>query len=249
MLQTKEGLMETHSRAFDVQCQLNRRGFLRAAATGLAGLADVLALRQPPASAQERELTMLSFNNFLPQSGEELRRQAGGFGMQHKVKVSVDTISGLQIPQKLAAEVETRAGHDGVVLPRSSPYLYQRQLVSLEALAEELGKRDGGWYGFCRDYSEVDGAWKALCWLWISLPGQYNKRQFDDAGLNAPDTWDERLKAGRVLKPQGRPVGIPISRTTAANSSFWAIMWSSGARRWGPTAKPSPWSPPRWKPP
>jgi ABC-type glycerol-3-phosphate transport system substrate-binding protein len=92
--------------------------------------------------------------------------------------------------------------------------------VNLDALAEELGKRDGGWYDFCRDYSDVDGAWKALSWLWISLPGQYNKRQFDDAGLSAPDTWEELLKAGRVLKPRGHSVGIPISQTTDANSSF-----------------------------
>jgi multiple sugar transport system substrate-binding protein len=226
----KEGLMETDIHTFEAQCKLNRRGFLRATATGLAGIAGVLALRQPPATAQERELTMLSFNNFVPQSDEELRRQAALFGQQHRVKATVDTISGLQIPQKLAAEVETRAGHDVVVLPRSSPYLYQHHLVTLDALAEELGKREGGWYDFCRDYSSVGGAWKALCWLWISLPGQYNKRQFDDAGLSAPDTWEALLQAGRVLKPRGHPVGIPISQTTDANSSFWAIMWSFGGK-------------------
>ncbi len=147
--------MKTPNHALDAQRKLNRRGFLWATATGLAGLAGVLALQQPPASAQERELTMLSFNNSVPQSDEELRRQATLFGQKHRVKAIVDTLSGLQIPQKLAAE---------------------------------LGQRDGGWSDFCRDYSYVDGTWKALCWLWISLPGQYNKRQFDDAGLHAPDT-------------------------------------------------------------
>jgi hypothetical protein len=115
--------METSSHAFDAQCKLNRRGFLRATATGVAGIAGVLALGQPPAAAQERELTMLSFNNFVPQADDELRRQAAVFSQKHRAKATVDTISGLQIPQKLAAEVETRAGHDVVVLPRSSPYL------------------------------------------------------------------------------------------------------------------------------
>src|SRR5262245_8327905 len=143
---------------FEVRRHLNRRGFLRATATGLTGLAGVLALGQPPAAAQERELTMLSFNNFVPASDAELRWQAAIFGQQHRVKATVDTISGLQIPQKLAAEVETRAGHDIVVLPRSSPYLYQRHLVPLDALAEVLGKREGEWYDFCHDYSSVDGA-------------------------------------------------------------------------------------------
>jgi hypothetical protein len=131
--------MKTPNHALDAQCKLNRRGFLWATATGLAGLAGVLALQQPPASAQKRELTMLSFNNFVPQSDEELRQQATLFGQKHRVKATVDTISGLQIPQKLAAEVETRAGHDVVVLPRSSPYLYQHQLPSLDVLAESSG--------------------------------------------------------------------------------------------------------------
>ena len=133
--------METYRHVFGASSPLNRRGFLRATAAGLAG---VLALGQPPAAAQERELTMLSFNNFVPQSNEELRRQAAVFSKQHKVKATVDTIAGPQIPQKLAAEVETHAGHDVVVLPRSSPYLFKDRLVTVDALAEELGKREGG---------------------------------------------------------------------------------------------------------
>ena len=68
-----------------------------------------------------------------------------------------------QIRQKLAAEVETYIGHDVVVLPRSSSYLYQHQLVTVDALAEELSKRHEGWYDFCHDHSYVDGEWKVLC--------------------------------------------------------------------------------------
>jgi hypothetical protein len=39
--------MKTPNHALDAQCKLNRRGFLWATATGLAGLAGVLALQQP----------------------------------------------------------------------------------------------------------------------------------------------------------------------------------------------------------
>src|SRR5919109_3989646 len=109
--------MATERHMFGVQQRLNRRRFLRASAEGLAGLAAILALRQPPAAAQERELTMLSFNHFVPQSDEELRRRAAVFSQKHKVKGTVDTIAGLQLAAKLSAEIETRAGHDVVVLP------------------------------------------------------------------------------------------------------------------------------------
>ncbi len=213
-----------------LQRHLNRRGFLRVASAGLTSIAGILALRQPPAAAQAKELTLLSFNHFVPQSDEELKKQAAEFSKKRKVKVTVDTIAGLQLPAKLTAEVQTRAGHDVVALPRSSPYLYKHQLANLDALAEEIGARDGGWYDFSRDYTYVDGQWKALYWLWASFPGSYNKRQFDEAGFAAPDTWDDLLKAGRVLKKRGHPVGIAISQTGDANTSFWSILWCYGAR-------------------
>jgi multiple sugar transport system substrate-binding protein len=209
---------------------LNRRGFLRASAGGLAGLAGILAFRPPPATAQTRALTMLSFNHFVPQSDDELRKQAEAFSKSRKVKVTVDTITGPQLPSKLAAEVQTRAGHDVVALPASTAYLHKQQLANLDDLAEELGARDGGWYDFARDYSYVDGQWKALYWLWASFPGSYNKRYFDEAGFAAPDTWEDLLKAGRVLKKRGHAVGIAISQCGDANVSFWSILYCYGGK-------------------
>jgi hypothetical protein len=108
---------------------------------------------------------MLSFNIFVPQTDEQLRRQAALFSQKHRMKATDDSIAGPQIPQKLAAGVEIHASHAVVVLPHSSPYLYQHQLVTVDPLAEELGKRDEGWYDFCRDHSRVDGEQKAVrCW-------------------------------------------------------------------------------------
>ena len=48
------------------------------------------------------------------------------------------------------------------------------------------------------------------------FPGLYNKRQFDEAGLPTPDTWDD-LKAGRVSQKRGHPVGVAISHCNDAN--------------------------------
>jgi multiple sugar transport system substrate-binding protein len=222
--------MDTARGAEGMQHHLNRRGFLWKATAGLAGIAGVLAVRRPPAAAQQRELTVLSFNHFVPQSDDELRKQAAEFSKKAKVKVTVDTISGPQLPQKLAAEVQTRAGHDVVALQASTPYLHKQQLVNLDDLAEELGARDGGWYDFARDYTYIDGQWKALYWLWASFPGSYNKRYFDEAGFAAPDTWEDLLKAGRALKKRRHSVGIAISQCGDANVSFWSILYCYGGK-------------------
>jgi hypothetical protein len=45
---------------------MKRREFLQVSASGLAGMAGILAPRQPPAMAQQRELIMLSWNDFVP---------------------------------------------------------------------------------------------------------------------------------------------------------------------------------------
>ena len=89
-----------------------RRQFLRTAAGGAAGLASILALRQPPAYAQTRELTFLSIASFVPETDKELKRQFEEWGAKNKVKVRLDIIAGLQLQTKKAAEVQARSGHD-----------------------------------------------------------------------------------------------------------------------------------------
>ena len=89
-----------------------RRQFLRTAAGGAAGLASVLALRQPPAYAQTRELTFLTIASFVPETDKELKRQFEEWGAKNKVKVRLDIIAHLQLQTKKAAEVQARSGHD-----------------------------------------------------------------------------------------------------------------------------------------
>jgi multiple sugar transport system substrate-binding protein len=209
---------------------MKRREFLQLSTGSIIGIAGILALRQPPAMAQQREITLLSWNHFVPASDEKLRAQAAAFSKQRGVRVQVDTIAHLQIPSKLAAEVQTQTGHDLTLIQRSQAYLYKKYLVPLDDMAESLGPKYGGWYDFARDYYVVDGHWLALGWLFGTFPGLYNKRYFDEAGLPTPDTWDDVLKAGRLLKKQGHPVGIAISHCNDANTTFWSILWCHGGK-------------------
>ena len=85
---------------------LSRREFLRTgsrAPTSRGGL----ALGRAPAFAQRREPTFLSGSHFVPGSDDELRRQAEAFGKQAGITVKLDTIQGLQLPTKRAAEAQS----------------------------------------------------------------------------------------------------------------------------------------------
>jgi multiple sugar transport system substrate-binding protein len=206
--------------------QTTRREFLSAAAvTGAA-----LALDRAPALGQKRELTLLSNNHFVPASDDELRRQAELFGKQAGCAVRVDTIAGLQLPAKRAAEAQAQAGHDLVFLSHADPYLFENLLVDVAPVVDTLGKQYGGWYPFAAESAQTASGWKAVPWYWVSFPASYNMAHFRKAGFEHPRSWDDLLKQGRALKKQGTPVGIAISHTGDANTTFWAVLWGFGGK-------------------
>ena len=203
-----------------------RRDFLMAVgATGAA-----LAIDRGPAWAQKKELTFLSVNHFVPASDDELRKQAEAFGKQAGVTVRVDTIAGLQLPAKRAAEAQAQTGHDLVFLSHADPFLFENNLVDCGPLVETLGKKYGGWYPFAAESAQTNSGWKAVPWFWVSFPATYNMAHFSKAGLEPPKTWDELLKQGKVLKKGGNPIGIAISHTGDANTTFWAVLWGFGGK-------------------
>jgi multiple sugar transport system substrate-binding protein len=210
-----------------------RREFLLAA----TGAGAALTLDRPPAFAQKRELTFLSFNHFVPASDDELRRQAEVFAKQAGVTVRVDTIAGPQLFAKRAAEVASQSGHDMIVTAAADPFLYETNLVDMGDLVDHLGSRYGGWYAFAKETCHTASGWRAVPWFWVAFPGSYNEAHFKKAGLQPPKTWDELLRAGKVLKKQGNPVGIPVSHCTDANISFWSVLWSNGGKVLEPDGK------------
>lgn len=205
-----------------------RRQFLTHTAGAAAGIYGILHWRQPPTMAQEHELTMLSWSHFVPASDVELRRQAEAFGRQHRVKVRVDTIPQLQLPTKLAAEVQTQSGHDIVQFRDLEAALYYHTTYPVADLCDELGKQHGGWWDFARQADVIDGEWKAVPWFYISGCITYREDYFASVGEPAADTYEDLLRAARKLKKSGHPVGFAISQCTDSNSTIYSILWSFG---------------------
>jgi multiple sugar transport system substrate-binding protein len=216
---------------------IGRRRFLKASAGIVAGASSVF-LERPPAFAQKRELTFLTFNHFVPASDDELRRQAEVFAKQAGVTVRVDTIAGPQLFAKRAAQATSQSGHDLIVTGAADPFLYEQQLTDMGDLVAYLGDRYGGWYPFATQTCQTSSGWRAVPWFWVAFPGCYNETHFKKAGVQPPKTWEDLLKVGKVLKKQGNPVGIPISHCTDANISFWCS--SRTARRRPSTATRRP---------
>ena len=207
-----------------------RRQFLKTSAATSTALATWLALDRAPALGQKRELTLLSWNHFVPASDDELRKQAEAFGKQAGVTVRVDTIAHLQLDAKFAAEAQSQSGHDMIRTHDAIPFLFESQLGDVGDVVDKLGKQHGGWYSFAAEACQTKSGWRAVPWFWISFPATYNMAHFKKAGFEHPKSWDDLLKQGKALKKQGNPVGIAISHCGDANTTAWSVLWSYGAK-------------------
>jgi len=212
-----------------MNARVSRRRFLHTSAGAVAGL-SLTALGRAPAYAQKRELTFLSWNHFVPASDDELRKQAEAFGKQANCTVRVDTIAHLQLDAKFAAEAQSQSGHDMIRTHGAVPFVYEQRLADIGDVVDKVGKQGGGWYPFAAEIGQTGSGWRAVPWFWISFPATYNMAHFKKAGLEYPKTWAELVKHGKVLKAQGNPVGIPISHCGDANTTYWSVAWSLGAK-------------------
>ena len=139
---------------------LTRRRFMET--TAAVGLLGILTVRHGPVFAQRREVSMITWNHFVPASDDRLKEIAAEFGKRHNVNLRVDTIAHLQLPQKLAAEVQTKTGHDLVFMYNELPYLYEQQLVAMDDLVNDIAQKYGGLYPFAQESALVNGTWRAL---------------------------------------------------------------------------------------
>ncbi len=212
---------------------LRRRDFLRHTLGASALIAAGTWMQAPAVIGGEKPaVTMLSWNNFVPEADVELRRQAEEYTRRTGVPVSVDFIAHLQLPTKTAAEVQSQSGHDIIFFLRAQEVaLYENHLIDLTDFVAEFKDAHGGYYPWIKNYFELNGVWRAIPWFTGGgFLGAYNETLFKKAGLAPADSWEELKNAGKALKNQGHPVGIAISHCVDANSTFWYIHWCYGGK-------------------
>jgi multiple sugar transport system substrate-binding protein len=177
-------------------------------------------------------LKLLLRSHFVPAYDAWVDRWAADWGTRNRVDVSIDHILSADLAAKIAAEVASGAGHDILGLTRGGEMpLYNKQLVDVSDIAKPIGEKYGGWVTpLAEQLGLFEGAWKALPEYFIEFSTLYRKDLFDANGLKVPETWDDVLKAGTVLKSKGNPIGIAINQKSNDSSNSWtAVLWSYGA--------------------
>ncbi len=127
----------------EVAGKLSRREFLKAGAAGL-GVAALGTLPTKvlgaPATIKGTKLSILQGTYFIAPGQDLYKKQAQEWGQANGVSVSADFLNWPDLQPKIAASVQA-GGYDIVELWPGWNYLYSKNLVDLNDMAEEFGKR------------------------------------------------------------------------------------------------------------
>jgi multiple sugar transport system substrate-binding protein len=219
---------------------LDRRSFLKVtgAATG-TGLAGILAAGRPPAHAQGQKLHWVRWNDFIPESDVELRRQMGEASKALGAEVTLETINANDLQPRITAAIQSGSGADIFLMQWNWCQLYANALSDVSDVAEALAKAEGGFYEVWPPSARVAGKWLAVPHSIVGNAVAYRKSWLAEAGAKEfPQTWDEARKVFSALKKKGKPYGQTLGHTFGDAPAFtYPLLWSFGGAETDTTGK------------
>jgi multiple sugar transport system substrate-binding protein len=213
---------------------ITRRRWLggAAATTGVVaagGLPGILAHAQAPAAPKGTRLHLLQWSHFVPAADVLFDQQAAEFAKQTGAQIQVERINQNDIQARVTAAVQSQAGPDIIIIANNHPHLYETVLADVSDVAEEIGRRQGGWSDYAKVNTFTSGRWIGVPQFIISWAITYREDWFKEHGLKYPETWDEFRAAGRTLKAKGKPFGQAFGHSiNDPNNWCYPLVWMWG---------------------
>src|ERR1700675_2347206 len=130
---------------------VNRRKVLKSGTALVGGMAGILATGRAPAFAQGTTVHWLRWNDFVPASDTLLRKELLPEAEKALgIKINMETVNGNDLQPRVTAAIQSGAGPDLIMAFNNQTYLYANSVVDMTALAEEVGKREGGLFKYAR---------------------------------------------------------------------------------------------------
>src|SRR6185437_8688801 len=204
-----------------------------AAAVASTGMAGILATGRTPAYAQQKAVHWLRWVDFVPASDTLLRKELLPRAEKELgMKITLETVNGNDLQPRATAAIQSGTGPDLIQAFNTNAYIYANSVVDLTDIAEDMSKREGGIYKYCRSLCSDGKMFMSMPW---AVPGamiSYRKSWFEEVGFNAfPKTWQELHDAAKKLKAKGRPIGQTLGHTFGDAPTFtYPYMWSWGGK-------------------
>ncbi|BCB18218.1 ABC transporter substrate-binding protein [Bosea sp. ANAM02] len=216
-----------------VYMNISRRNVL----IGGAGLAAGATLPFTSSIAQAKieqgaSLRVLRPTKFVDPDQAIFNENTEAFTKATGVQVKVDYAGWEDLRPQTAVTANTGAGPDIVVGWADDPHIFSDKLIDLTPIAEELGKKYGGWYPIAEKYGKKD---KTNQWISIPMgasgaPAVYRESWVKEAGFDTfPKDLDGFLKLCRKLKEIGHPAGFALGNAVGDGNAFcnW-LVWTHG---------------------
>jgi multiple sugar transport system substrate-binding protein len=220
---------------------VSRRRFLERA--GLAGIAVATmgslprqAFGQAPAFLKGARLAILQGTYFIAPAQDLYKREAQEWAKAVGATVTTDFLNWPDLQPKIAAAVQA-GGVDIVELWPSWNWLYRDSLVDLTELAEEVGRKGGGYQAYVLNSARVSGRYLGIPSGQSNGSMAYRISSFKEAGVAGAEdgrkldmTWEQYFALAKPLKAKGRPFGQALGHSTGDPPSFcYPYVWSHGA--------------------
>src|SRR5882762_10893459 len=211
-----------------------RRSVLKlASGTALGGMAGILATGRTPAFAQQKTVHWLKWVDFVPATDQMFNKELMPTAEKDLgIKMKLETVNGNDLQPRITAAIQSGAGPDLIMSFNSYTHLYANSVVDMSALAEDVGKREGGLFPYAKAICSDGKMFMGMPWAVIGGMIAYRKSWWDEIGVTKfPDTWEEYREAGKKLKAKGRPFGQTLGHTFGDAPSFWyPYLWSWGGK-------------------
>ena len=158
------------------------------------------------AHAAPKSMTLMHESSFIPPYDAYIKNtMAAAYEKATGIKINYDIVSVGSLQTRITTAAETGSGPDMTCIYFNWPYLFDDKLVDVSDIADEIGKKGGGWLESVKEAVVVNGKWKAIPFGNVGQLMNYRTDWFEEAGFKEfPDTWDGLLEAGIKLKT-GRP--------------------------------------------
>jgi multiple sugar transport system substrate-binding protein len=204
-----------------------------AAAIASTGMAGILASGRTPAFAQQKTVHWLKWVDFVPATDALLKKDMMPEAEKALgIKINLETVNGNDLQPRITAGIQSGSGADLIMSFNSYTHLYANSVVDLSALAEEVGKREGGLYPYARAICSDGKMFMGMPWAVIGGMIAYRKSWLDEAGVTSfPDNWDDYRAAAKKLKAKQRPFGQTLGHTFGDAPGFtYPYLWSWGGK-------------------
>lgn len=204
-----------------------------AAAMATTGMAGILASGRAPALAQQKTVHWLKWVDFVPATDQMFNREMMPAAEKALgIKIKLETVNGNDLQPRITSGIQSGAGPDIIMSFNSYTHLYQNSVVDLSALAEEVGKREGGIYPYAKAICSDGKMYMGMPWAVIGGMIAYRKSWLAEVGANTfPDTWEGYRDVAKKLKAKGRPFGQTLGHTFGDAPGFtYPYLWSWGGK-------------------